>query len=56
MRVFLGLGQVWGCQAARPTAQLREWVSTVVLFPPLYVGRPLEFVPEAALEGLGLPL
>ena len=28
----------------------------VVLFPPLHVGRPLGFTPEAALEGLGLPL
>ena len=28
----------------------------MVLFPPLYVGRPLGFAPEAALEGLGLPL
>lgn len=26
------------------------WVSTVVLFPPLHVGRPLRFAPEAALE------
>ena len=25
------------------------------LFPPLYMGRPLGFVPEAALEVLGLP-
>ena len=31
-------------------------VSTVVLFPPLHVGRPLGFAPEAALEGLGVPL
>ena len=31
-------------------------VSTVVLFPPLHVGRPLGFAPEAALEDLGLPL
>ena len=30
------------------------WVSTAVLFPPLHVGPPLGFVPEAALEGLGL--
>ena len=30
-------------------------VSTVILFPPLDVGRPLRFAPEAALEGLGLP-
>ena len=28
----------------------------MVLFPPLHVGRPLRFAPEAALEGLGLPL
>jgi len=28
----------------------------VVLFPPLHVGCPLGFAPEAALEGLGLPL
>ena len=28
----------------------------MVLFPPLHVGRPLGFAPEAALEGLGLPL
>ena len=28
----------------------------MVLFPLLHVGRPLEFAPEAALEGLGLPL
>ena len=27
----------------------------VVLFPPLHVGRPLGFAPEAALEDLGLP-
>ena len=31
------------------------WVSIVVLFPPLHVGCPLVFVPEAALENLGLP-
>ena len=31
-------------------------VSIVVLFPPLHVGRPLGFAPEAALEDLGLPL
>ena len=31
-------------------------VSAVVLFPPLHVGRPQGFAPEAALEGLGLPL
>ena len=28
----------------------------VILFPPLHVGRPLGFAPEAALEDLGLPL
>ena len=28
----------------------------VVLFPPLHVGRPLRFAPEAVLEDLGLPL
>ena len=28
----------------------------MVLFPPLHVGRPLGLAPEAALEGLGLPL
>ena len=28
----------------------------MVLFPPLPVGRPLGFAPEAALEDLGLPL
>ena len=27
----------------------------MVLFPPLLVGRPLGFAPEAALEDLGLP-
>ena len=27
----------------------------MVLFPPLHVGRPLGFAPEAALEDLGLP-
>ena len=32
------------------------WVSTVVLFPPLHVGCPLVFAPEAALEDLGLSL
>ena len=32
------------------------WASTVVLFPPLSVGHPLGFAPEAALEDLGLPL
>ena len=31
------------------------WVSVVVLFPPLHVGHPLGFAPEAALEDLGLP-
>ena len=31
------------------------WVSAVVLFPPLYVSRPVGFAPEAALEELGLP-
>ena len=28
----------------------------MVLSPPLHVGRPLGFAPEAALEDLGLPL
>ena len=28
----------------------------MVLFPPLHVGHPLGFAPEAALEDLGLPL
>ena len=28
----------------------------MVLFPPLLVGHPLGFAPEAALEDLGLPL
>ena len=28
----------------------------MVLFPSLHVGHPLGFAPEAALEGLGLPL
>ena len=28
----------------------------MVLFPPLDMGRPLGFAPEAALEDLGLPL
>ena len=32
------------------------WVSIVVLFPLLPVGRPLGFAPEVALEDLGLPL
>ena len=32
------------------------WVSIVVLFPPLHVGHPLGFAPEAALEDLGLHL
>ena len=32
------------------------WVSIVVLFPPLHVGHPLGFAPEAALKDLGLPL
>ena len=32
------------------------WVSIMVLFPPLDMGRPLGFAPEAALEDLGLPL
>ena len=27
----------------------------MVLFPPLHVGHPLEFPPEAVLEDLGLP-
>ena len=31
------------------------WISIVVLFSPLYVGCPLGFAPEAALEDLGLP-
>ena len=31
-------------------------VSIVALFPPLHVGHPLGFAPEAALEGLGLRL
>ena len=30
------------------------WVSIVDLFPPLHVGRPVAFAPEAALEDLGL--
>ena len=32
------------------------WVSIVVLLPPLLVGYPLGFAPEAALEDLGLSL
>ena len=32
------------------------WVSAVALSPPLHVGRPLGFAPEAALEDSGLPL
>ena len=28
----------------------------MALFPPLHVGRPLGFAPEAAREDLGLPL
>ena len=32
------------------------WVSIVILFPPMHVGRPLGFAPEVALEDLGLPL
>ena len=32
------------------------WVSVVILFPPLDMGHPLGFVPEAALEDLALPL
>ena len=28
----------------------------MVLFPPLHVGRPLGFAPEAALEDLAFPL
>ena len=28
----------------------------MVLFPPLHVGCPLGFAPEAALENLGLPV
>ena len=33
-----------------------HWVSIVVFLPPLHVGRPLGFAPEAALEEVGLPL
>ena len=32
------------------------WISIVVLFPPLHVGRSLGFASEAALKDLGLPL
>ena len=32
------------------------WVSIIVFFSALCVGHPLGFVPEAALEDLGLPL
>ena len=32
------------------------WLSIVILFPPLHVGCPLGFAPEAALADLGLPL
>ena len=32
------------------------WVSVVVLLPPLHVGCPLGFAPEAALKDLGLSL
>ena len=47
----IAAGKVWGLipQPHYP------WVSIVVLFPPLHVGRPLGFAPEAALEALGLP-
>ena len=31
------------------------WISIVILFPPLHIGRLLGFAPEAALEDLGLP-
>ena len=30
------------------------WVSIVVLFPPMHMGHPVAFAPEAALEDLGL--
>ena len=45
-------GKVWGLL---PLPHY-PWVSTVVLFPPIRVGPPLKFAPEAALEDLGLPL
>ena len=32
------------------------WLSIVILFPPLHVGCPLGFAPEASLKDLGLPL
>ena len=54
VRVSPGLGQVLFGGGA-PTARPWKWVSIVVLFPPLHVGHPLGFVPEAALEDLGLP-
>ena len=40
----------------RSSLAIYPWGSILVLFPPLHVGRPLGFAPEAALEDLGLPL
>ena len=45
-------GKVWGLLPQPP----RPWVSIVVLFLPLHVGRPLGFAAEAAVEDSGLPL
>ena len=39
----------------RSSLAIYPWGSILVLFPPLHVGRPLGFAPEAALEDLGLP-
>ena len=46
----------WGEGFGSSSITTLPWVSTVVLFPPLHVGCPLGFAPEAALEALGLPL
>ena len=39
----------------RSSLAIYPWGSILVLFPPLHVGRPLGFAPEAALEDLRLP-
>ena len=50
------LNSWWEGLGSSSLATFCPWVSIVVLFPPLHVGHPLGFAPEAALEDLGLPV
>ena len=52
LQVVQLVGRLWVFHLSHTS----PWVSIVVLFPPLRMGHPLGFAPEAALEDLGVPL